>query len=104
MLRLKENKTVSKHFSSDCRVYSGIKDAFGNRCYVVENYRLKEFRIVGKNPRYSTDRKKLPKYIVVPKYLPVTDLNRSVARELEAMFPDYIHNMWAIWDDPIWDD
>lgn len=99
MLKLKENKTVGKHFDSDCYVYSGIKDAFGNPCYIVVNYMLEEFRIVGKNPYYSTDRKKLPKHVIVPKYLPVTDLNRSVARELEATFPDYIHNMWTIWND-----
>lgn len=104
MLKLKENKTVGKYFDSDCYVYSGIKDAYGNPCYVVINYMLEEFRVVGKNPCYSRDRKRLPKHVIVPKYLPVTDLNRSVARELETMFPDYIHNMWAIWDDPIWDD
>lgn len=99
MLNLKENKTVGKYFDSDCWVYSGIKDAYGNHCYVVVNYMLEEFRIVGKNPCYTTDRKKLPKYVGVPKYLPVIDLKRSTARELEAMFPDYIHNMWQIWDD-----
>ena len=99
MLQLKKDKTVGKHFSSDCRVYSGIKDAFGNRCYVVVNYVLREFRVVGKNPYYSTNRKRLPKHVIVPKYLPVIDLKRSVARELEAMFPDYVHNMWTIWDD-----
>ena len=99
MFKLKENKTVAKHFDSDCYVYSGIKDAYGNPCYVVVNYMLEEFRIVGKNPYYSTDRKRLPKHVVVPKYLPVIDLKRSVARELEAMFPDYVHNMWTIWDD-----
>ena len=99
MLKLKENKTIGKHFNSDCHIYSGIKDAFGNCCYVVVNYMLEEFRIVGKNPCYSTDRKRLPKYVIVPKYLPVIDLKRSVARELEAMFPDYVHNMWTIWDD-----
>lgn len=99
MLNLKENKTVGKHFDTDCRVYSGIKDAYGNPCYVVVNYMLEEFRIVGKNPYYATDRKRLPKYVCVPKYLPVIDLKRSTARELEAKFPDYIHNMWQIWDD-----
>ena len=99
MLKLKENKTVGKHFDTDCWVYSGIKDAYGNPCYVVVNYMLEEFRIVGKNPYYTTDRKKLPKYVCVPKYLPVIDLKRSTARELEAKFPDYIHNMWQIWDD-----
>ena len=99
MLKLKENKAVGKYFDSDCYVYSGIKDAYGNPCYVVVNYMLEEFRIVGKNPYYSTDRKRLPKHVVVPKYLPVIDLKRSVARELEAMFPDYVHNMWTIWDD-----
>lgn len=99
MLKLKENKTVGKHFDSDCYAYSGIKDVYGNSCYVIVNYMLEEFRIVGKNPYYSTDRKKLPKHIIVPKYLPVIDLKRSVARELEAMFPDYVHNMWTIWDD-----
>lgn len=99
MLKLKENKTVGKHFDSDCYVYSDIKDAFGNPCYVVVNYMLEEFRIVGKNPYYSTDRKRLPKHVIVPKYLPVIDIKRSVARELEAMFPDYVHNMWTIWDD-----
>ena len=99
MLKLKENKTVGKHFDPDCYVYSGIKDAYGNPCYVVINYMLEEFRIVGKNPYYSTDRKRLPKHVIVPKYLPVIDLKRSVARELEAMFPDYVHNMWTIWDD-----
>ena len=99
MLKLKENKTVGKHFDSDCYAYSGIKDVYGNSCYVIVNYMLEEFRIVGKNPYYSTDRKRLPKHVIVPKYLPVIDLKRSVARELEAMFPDYIHNMWQIWDD-----
>lgn len=99
MLKLKENKTVGKHFSSDCWVYSGIKDAYGNPCYVVVNYMLEAFKIVGKNPYYSTDRKRLPKHVVVPKYLSVIDLKRSVARELEAMFPDYVHNRWTIWDD-----
>lgn len=99
MLKLKENKTVGKHFDSDCYAYSGIKDVYGNSCYVIVNYMLEEFRIVGKNPYYSTDRKKLPKHVIVPKYLPVIDLKRSVARELEAMFPDYVHNMWTIWDD-----
>ena len=99
MLKLKENKTIGKHFSSDCHIYSGIKDAFGNRCYVVVNYVLREFRIVGKNPCYSADKKKLPKHVVVPKYLPVIDLKRSTARELEAMFLDYVRNMWTIWDD-----
>lgn len=99
MLKLKENKTVGKYFDSDCHVYSGIKDAFGNPCYVVVNYMLEEFRIVGKNPYYSADRKRLPKYVIVSKYLPVIDLKRSVARELEAMFLDYVHNMWTIWDD-----
>ena len=99
MLKLKENKTVGKHFNSDCYAYSGIKDVYGNSCYVIVNYMLEEFRIVGKNPYYSTDRKRLPKHVIVPKYLPVIDLKRSVARELEAMFPDYIHNMWQIWDD-----
>ena len=99
MLKLKENKTVVKHFDSDCYAYSGIKDAYGNPCYVIVNYMLEEFRIVGKNPYYSTDKKKLPKHVIVPKYLPVIDIKRSTARELEAMFPDYIHNMWQIWDD-----
>ena len=99
MLKLKENKTVGKHFDSDCYAYSGIKDVYGNSCYVIVNYMLEEFRIVGKNPYYSTDRKKLPKHVIVPKYLPVIDIKRSVARELEAMFPDYVHNMWTIWDD-----
>lgn len=99
MLKLKENKTVGKHFDSDCYAYSGIKDVYGNSCYVIVNYMLEEFRIVGKNPYYSTDRKRLPKHVIVPKYLPVIDIKRSVARELEAMFPDYVHNMWTIWDD-----
>lgn len=99
MLKLKENKTVGKYFDTDCRVYSGIKDIYGNPCYVVVNYMLEEFRIVGKNPYYSMDRKRLPKHVIVPKYLPVIDLKRSTARELEAEFPDYIHNMWQIWDD-----
>lgn len=99
MLKLKENKTVGKHFDSDCYAYSGIKDVYGNSCYVIVNYMLEEFRIVGKNPYYSTDRKKLPKHVIVPKYLPVIDIKRSVARELEVMFPDYVHNMWTIWDD-----
>lgn len=99
MIKLKENKTVGKHFDSDCWVYSGIKDAYGNPCYVVVNYMLEEFRIVGKNPYYAIDRKRLPKNVVIPKCLPVIDLKRSTARELEAMFPDYIHNMWQIWDD-----
>ena len=39
MIKLKENKTVGKHFDTDCWVYSGIKDAYGNPCYVVVNYR-----------------------------------------------------------------
>lgn len=99
MLKLKENKTISKHFNSDCHVYSGIKDAYGNPCYTVVNYLLEEFRIVGKNPDYATDRKRLPKHVIVPKYLDVIDLKRSTARELEAMFLDYIHPMWTIWDD-----
>ena len=99
MLKLKENKTVGKHFDSDCYAYSGIKDVYGNSCYVIVNYILEEFRIVGKNPYYSTDKKRLPKHVIVPKYLPVIDIKRSVARELEAMFPDYVHNMWTIWDD-----
>ena len=99
MLKLKENKTVGKHFDTDCWVYSGIKDDYGNPCYVVVNYMLEEFRIVGKNPYYATDRKRLPKNVVIPKYLPVIDLKRSTARELEAMFPEYVHNMWQIWDD-----
>lgn len=99
MFKLKENKTVGKYFDSDCYAYSGIKDAYGNPCYVIVNYMLEEFRIVEKNPYYSTDRKKLPKHVIVPKYLPVIDLKRSTARELEAMFPDYVHNMWTIWDD-----
>ena len=99
MLKLKENKTVVKHFDSDCYAYSGIKDAYGDPCYVVVNYMLEEFRIVGKNPYYTTDRNRLPKHVIVPKYLPVIDIKRSTARELEAMFPDYIHNMWQIWDD-----
>ena len=93
MLQLKENKTVGKHFDSDCYAYSGIKDVYGNSCYVIVNYMLEEFRIVGKNPYYSTDRKKLPKHVIVPKYLPVIDLKRSVARELEAMFPDYVDDL-----------
>ena len=99
MLKLKENRTVGKHFDSDCYAYSGIKDVYGNSCYVIVNYILEEFRIVGKNPYYSTDKKRLPKHVIVPKYLPVIDIKRSVARELEAMFPDYVHNMWTIWDD-----
>jgi len=99
MLKLKENKTVGKHFDTDCWVYSGVKDAYGDPCYVVVNYMLEEFRIVGKNPYYAIDRKRLPKNVVIPKYLPVIDLKRSTARELEAMFPEYVHNMWQIWDD-----
>lgn len=99
MLKLRENKTIGKYFDTDCRVYSGVKDAYGNTCYLVVNNLLNEFRIVGKNPYYSADRKRLPKFVIVPKYLSVIDLKRSTARALEIAFPDYIHPMWTIWDD-----
>lgn len=98
MLKLKENKTVGKDFP-DCWVYSGITDAFGNACYLVVNDLMGEFRVVGKNPDYTKQKKSLPNYVHVRKYLVVIDLKRSIARELEAKFPEYVHNMWQIWDD-----
>lgn len=97
-MKLKENKTIGKAFP-DCWVYSGIQDAFGNSCYVVVNDNLQEFRTIGKNPTYNIQKKNVPRYVRVRKYLDVIDLKRSVARELEKLFPDYIHTTWQIWDD-----
>lgn len=95
-MTLKENKTINKDFT-DCRVYSGIKDYYGNSCYLVINDDMEEYRIMAKNPDYTKRTKKLPKYVIVPKYLEVIDLHMETATELEKLFPNYKHTTWQIW-------
>lgn len=100
-IKLRKNKTVSNYFDSDCTAYSGIKDVFGNICYLIVNDTLKEIRIKAKNKYYAIQKARYKKlgisYINVPRYLEVIDFTKETVDAIEKKYPNYKHPEWTIW-------
>lgn len=89
--------------NDDVIAYSGFKDVFGNKIFVVVNETMNELRLYGINKDYKKQRKMLDKvkckHVIVPKYSEVIDIDKATFRKLEQEFPNMKHTQhWQIWE------
>ncbi len=86
--------------NDDVVAYSGFRDAFGGKMYVVINTTLNELRLYGKNPYYQKERKRLDnmkcQHVIVPEYLSVIDVTAKIKKKIEDIFPGYVHSEWQV--------
>ena len=84
------------------KVYSGLKDYFGNTMLVLVDDDMQEVRIVSKLPEYNKRRRRLDalnlRHVITPKYAEVIDITRKTYNKIMDNFPDYAHTQWQIWD------
>lgn len=96
-------KELQNHkFREGVKVYSGLKDYFGNTMLVLVDDDLQEVRIVSKLPEYNKRRRKLDAlrlyHVYTPEYAEVIDITRKTYNKIIKNFPDYAHTQWQIWD------
>jgi len=87
--------------NGDIVAYSGFKDAFSNKMYVVINETLKELRLYGKYKDFKIRRKALERSGLIklfenPEYGIVIDITETTKRNREKLFPGYRHSEWQI--------
>lgn len=91
----------NKEFLPEIKVFSGVKDVFGNNVLILVNDDLGEFRTVSKNKEYEKQKKELAakklSHVIPEKYLTVIDFTADVVREMEKAFPGYRHTAFQIW-------
>lgn len=87
-----------KDFTGAVKVYGGIRDAFGKSCLLLINEDLHELRVVGKIKVQEKKTGFSKSNVIVRKYGEVIDFTRSMVKEIENMFPGYVHTEWQIWD------
>lgn len=94
-------KPINKKFDDGIKIFSGLKDYFGNRCYILVNEDLKELRVVAKDPEYKRKRKSLDSkglpHVIIQEFGIVIDFTREAAKAIEHEFPEYKHTEFSIW-------
>ena len=79
----------------DIIAYSGLRDCFKNRTFLVINETMHELRLYGKNKDYARGRRSLDnrklKHVQIQTYLQVIDVTQDVYNFLKKEFPGYKH-------------
>lgn len=97
-------KEVYREKNGDIVAYSGFRDYFGNKIYVVIHETLEEIRLYSKNKDYKKNRKKLDESghtnVHTPEYGEVIDISQSTLQKIREHFPDYQLPLykWQVWN------
>lgn len=97
-------KEVYREKHGDIVAYSGMKDYFGNKIYVVIHETLEEIRLYSKNKDYKKNRKQLDDArhpnVYTPEYGEVIDISKSTLQRIKECFPEYRLPLykWQVWD------
>jgi len=94
-------KPINKKYDDGTKIYAGLKDFFGNNCYILVNEDLKELRIVAKDSGFKRRRKSLDdkglRNVKINEYLTVIDFTKEASLNIEREFPGYHHTQFSIW-------
>lgn len=86
-------KEVYREKHGDIVAYSGLKDYFGNKIYVVIHESLEEIRLYSKNKDYKKNRKHLDaaghRNVYTPEWGEVIDISKSTLKKIKECFPEY---------------
>lgn len=96
---MKEIKNTE--FLPEIKVFSDVKDVFGNNVLILVDDDLEEFRTVAKNKEYGKQKKELAarklSHVIPEKFLTVIDFTADTVRKMEKAFPGYRHTDFQIW-------
>ena len=88
-------------FGDNIKIFTGLRDIWGKKFFILVNNDLNEIRLVAKNAEFGSRKPALAarklSHVIPPKYLEVIDLTKEVATFLEKEFPHFKHTEWQIW-------
>ena len=88
-------------FGDNIKAFTGLRDIWGKKFFILVNDDLNEIRLVAKNAEFGSRKRALAarklNHVIPQKYLEVIDLTKEVATFLEREFPHFKHTEWQIW-------
>ena len=88
-------------FGDNIKTFTGLRDIWGKKFFILVNDDLNEIRLVAKNAEFGSRKRALAaqklNHVIPQKYLEVIDLTKEVATFLEREFPHFKHTEWQIW-------
>lgn len=97
-------KEVYREKYGDIVAYSGLKDYFGNKIYVVIHESLEEIRLYSKNKNYKKNRKRLDEAgyqnVHTSEWGEVIDISKITLQKIKEQFSEYRMPLykWQVWD------
>ena len=82
-------------FGDNIKTFTGLRDLWGKKFFILVNDDLNEIRLVAKNAEFGSRKRELVarklNHVIPQKYLEVIDLTKEVATFLERELPHFKH-------------